>query len=390
MVQLEYKPLNETDAAQSLSQILAQCFISSPSDSRQYLDRLGPANFRTIYRNGQLAGGLALLSMGQWWLGRRVPMMGVAAVGIAPEHRGSGAALVLLQQMLRELYDANLPISVLYPATQRLYRKVGYEQGGTYNSWSIAAAEIQVRDRPLPMQPITAIEAKTFSDLHQQYAQRHNGHLDRHPAIWQELLNVDERETVHAYWIGADAPQGYVIFNQRRSNDQSILRVRDWAALSPAAGQSLWSFFADHRSQIETIRWRGAAIDPWLLWLPEQAAKLASSMTWMMRIVNAPLALVERGYPSGIETELHFQLHDDLIQENNGTFVLSVAQGTGVVSQGGRGDLKLGIQALAPLYTGLFTPSQLQLMGWLEASPTALATASLLFAGATPWLADFF
>ncbi|MDF5731553.1 MAG: sterol carrier protein domain-containing protein, partial [Rhizonema sp. PD38] len=60
------------------------------------------------------------------------------------------------------------------------------------------------------------------------------------------------------------------------------------------------------------------------------------------------------------------------------------------VCPGGNGELKLDIRGLAPLYTGLFTPHQLQLMGKLDATPTALSVATQIFAGLSPWIADFF
>lgn len=389
--QFEYKTLSSSDEARQLGAILSQCFIGSPSESGGYIDRLGRENFRFLYADDRVVGGLALIPMGQWWGGQRVAMTGIAAVGIAPEYRGTGAALSLLQAMLQELYTAEVPLSVLYPATQRLYRKVGYEQGGTRSSWSIATAAIQMRERLLPIQSVDAIEISTFAELQHQYARGNNGHLDRHPAIWQEFLRAQPEQPLYAYLIGTiDRPQGYVIYNQSRSWEGATLRVRDCSVLSAEAGKSLWTFFADHRSQVETISWQGAAIDPLTLLLPEQPHKLESSMTWLLRIVNVRSALEKRGYPSDVTNELHFEVQDHLLPENNGRFILSVGQGQGNVTSGGSGAMKLDIRGLASLYTGLYTASQLQRMGFLEATETALNAASQIFAGPLPWLPDFF
>ena len=60
------------------------------------------------------------------------------------------------------------------------------------------------------------------------------------------------------------------------------------------------------------------------------------------------------------------------------------------MTRGGKSELKLDIGRLAPLYTGLFTPQQLQLAGKLDATEASLSTAAQLFAGASPWIADFF
>jgi predicted acetyltransferase len=107
-------------------------------------------------------------------------------------------------------------------------------------------------------------------------------------------------------------------------------------------------------------------------------------------VVDLRKALEKRGYPSGIQTELHLEVQDNLLPENNGKFILSVLNGRGEVTQGGKGELKLDVGGLAPLYTGLFTARQLQLAGQLEATETALSTTTQLFAGASPWMPDFF
>jgi predicted acetyltransferase len=84
------------------------------------------------------------------------------------------------------------------------------------------------------------------------------------------------------------------------------------------------------------------------------------------------------------------EVRDELIAENNDRFILSVSNGRGEVNKGGKGELKVDIRGLAPLYTGLFTPHQLQLAGQVDATETALLAATQLFAGVSPWMPDFF
>jgi predicted acetyltransferase len=387
---LEYGAL-QPDEAQQIIRIEAQCFVSSLDRGQVYFDRIGRENFRAVRQGATVVGSLALIPMGQWWGGKRVPMTGIAAVGVLPEHRGTGVAITLMQQMLRELFDQGMPLSVLYPATQRLYRKAGYEQAGTRNSWSVRMAEIQITDRSLPIHPIEPIEAEAFRAFQQHYAQRTNGNLDRSPILWQEILETSGSEPLYAYQIGMpEQLEGYVIFQQHRSAGETILQVRDWAILSATAGRTLWTFLADHRSMIDKVRWRGALLDPLTLLLPEQSPEMKDSDRWLMRIVNVRSALEKRGYPIGVAAELHLDIQDDLLPANTGKFVLTVSQGQGQVTQGGRGEMKLSIRGLSPLYSGLFTPQQLQAIGFLEASESALDAATQIFAGPSPWLPDFF
>jgi len=387
--QFEYTTLTHPQDIQQLATILEQCFMFS--DSEIYINRIGTENFRFIRGFEQVIGGLATLAMGQWWGGQRVPMTGIAAVGIAPEYRGSGAAIALIQHTVKELHAQEIPISVLYPATQRLYRKAGYEQGGSYCTWEIPTQSIQVREQPLPLQPINLSNHQVFHDLYQQQARLTHGYLDRNSVIWEGLLRPDNQETIYGYFIGdKDKPQGYIIFSQHSAKDGAILRVRDWVVLTDAAAQTFWSFVANHRSQIKQVQWKSSVIDSLTLLLPEQTAKILHQDRWMLRVIDLVKALEIRGYPLGIQAELHLEVQDDLLAENNGKFVLSVANGRGEVTKGGKGELQLDIRGLAPLYTSLFTPSHLQLAGKLNATETALLAATQIFAGVSPWMANFF
>jgi predicted acetyltransferase len=386
----QYTKASQEDI-QQLGYILEQCFIMSSGDSDTYVKRIGLENFRVIYREQKVAGGLAIIPMGQWWGGQSVAMGGIAAVGIAPEYRGDGAAIALIQHMLQELSDREIPISVLYPATQRLYRKAGYEQAGSSCVWEINSDSIQIRQPSLPLTPVILENYAIFHELYRKQAKFTHGYLDRHPAIWQGLIRTSNSEIVYGYLIGdQDQPQGYIIFSQEHTKDGSILRVRDWATLSNAAVQTFWSFIANHRSQIDKVRWKSSVIDALTLMLPEQAATIRNQDRWMLRIVNVCKALEARGYPPGVEAELHLEVKDDLLTANHGKFILSVANGKGSVTKGGTGELQLNVQGLAPLYTGLFTPRQLLLMGKLQATQTALLTATQIFTGESPCMVDFF
>ncbi|MGI8500192.1 MAG: GNAT family N-acetyltransferase [Hassallia sp.] len=388
--QFEYSQNVNPEDVQRLGNILDQCFLEL-GENESYINSVGVENLRIIHQGEQVVGGLALIPMSQWWGGVSVPMTGIAAVGIACEYRGSGGAIALMQHTVKELYANGVPISVLYPATQRLYRKAGYEQAGSACVWEISAESIQVREQLLPVKSVVPINLEVFHDLYHKQARLNNGYLDRNQFIWQDVNRPLEKQMPYAYLIGeANQPQGYIIFSQHRDNDGTILRIRDWVVLTTAAAQSFWSFLANHRSQIEKIRWRSSPVDFLSLLLREQTANVKHISRWMLRVIDVVKALEKRGYPASIQTELHLEVKDDLIAENNGKFILSVTNGRGEVTKGGKGELQLDIKGLAPLYTGLFTPQQLQISGKLQGTETSLDAATQIFAGSSPWMADFF
>jgi predicted acetyltransferase len=385
-----YRPLANDSEVERLKTLDAQCFLGTEKDADIYFSQVGVEAFRSIWHNDDMMGGLSILPMGQWWGGQRVPMAGIASVGIAPEHRGKGGAIALMRSAVQEIYDRNIPLSVLYPATQRLYRKAGYEQGGIRCAWEMRTDQIHLRERSLPLMPI-APDPEILNPIYAQHAARYSGLCDRHQSIWLQRIQPKADETVYAYRVGTDDhPQGYMVFTQSRDSGQGTLAIRDWAALTVEAAKTLWGFLFSHRSQITRIQWTGGAVDPMLPLLPEQSAQMIDREMWMLRIVNVPLALESRGYPPTANANLHLKIHDDGIDANTGAFTLSVSNGKGTVQPGGQGDLEMSIRGLAALYAGFHSPHHLRWMGWLSGSDDSVAIAHQLFAGSSPWMSDFF
>ncbi len=379
------------EEAQAYQDILHQCFNVPVGSSPTSVAQVGLENLQLVRSVDRVVGGLKLYPMGQWFGGQRVPMAGVAAVAIAPEHRGTGAAVALLRHTLQTLHQQGVALSTLYAATQRLYRKVGYEQAGIYCHFSIPAIGLHPITHDLPMHRINPTDWQEFRSLYQQQASYNNGNLDRHPALWESVVRSSATEPVYSYLVGSTSnPQGYIIFTQSATPGGYDLRIRDWVALTPEATERLWTFLADHRSLVNNILWYGSTLNPWLVLLPEQTYQVQHQKRWFLRIVDVISALTVRGYPKSLDTQLHLDIQDALIPANHDRFVLSVSQGQGHVERGGTGTLQLDIRGLAPLYTALLTAYQLQAIGYLSGSPDALATATLLFAGSEPWMPDHF
>jgi predicted acetyltransferase len=356
----------------------------------QQTRRIGIENCRVVRRNSAILGGLAMLPMGQWWGDRCVPMVGIASVCVAPEHRGQGAAAELMQAMLNELYDRGTPISALYPAVPTLYRAMGYDEAGTRYGWRVSTDDLKPQRPSLPIHRLDDPSADTLRSLQQRHAQIHTGHLDRHPALWSNILD-DTDVSLFAYQFGApDSPEGYVVFLQRRQNGEAVISIRDWVLTTPAALQTFWAFMASQRSQIDQVIWNSGLIDPLSTVLADQVARPLGGDRWMLRIINVVKALESRGYPAGCATKLYLTIQDEQLPQNSDTFCLSIDHGQVTVTrQPGQG-LTLSIRALASLYSGFFSPDQLCWMGQLDGSTEARAIATQVFMSSSPWMPDFF
>ncbi len=389
--QFLYGPPGDTADWDRLRDILIQCFAFPLARWQPYVDMVEPENFRVIRRSDRVAGGLVVLWMGQWFGGRSVPMAGIAAVGVPPEERSGGVARELMARTLLEARSKGYCLSVLYASTQHLYRAVGYEQAGFRFLYEMPADALTIRDRSLGLEKVDAATHSAFHEIYGEAAKSTSGCLDRCRGIWLRTIHATESEPVLAYRVGpAERPEGYAIFSQPANDHGYDLKIRDFAAVTPAAMRRILTLFADHRSLAGKILWAGSPVEPFLGLPEEQRARSRGIERWMLRVTDVAAALEARGYPAGVEAELHLEIEDPLIPENGGRWTLAAADGSCTARRGGRGDLRMNIRGLAPLYTGMLHPIELRRIGWLEGEDPALAAAARLFGGPVPWMIDPF
>lgn len=390
----DYSVLASHQEAKTCSEVMAQSFVADAEEELQYLNQVSFDHVRVLRQGSNVVGGLALLPMGQWFGGKRVEMTGVASVAIAPHIRGQGAATYLMSSVVQEMASQGVALSTLYPAVQSLYQKVGYGIGGSRYTWRIATDHIQVGKPPLPWcqpQALKEVSNQWIALQHNRGRFHHQGILDRHPFLWQRLLKSPGEGSSFAYTLGnVDNPEGYLIAYQHRETNGAIMTIRDWAAPSRPAMESIWGLVHQQRSQVDAVQWAGGAVDPLALALPEQRARVTDVSHWMVRILDLKQALEQRGYPLGVDGELHLEVSDPLVAQNHGRFLLEIHRGEGRLSPGGRGEVALTIQDLASLYTGMRSAQELLVPGNLKAPSAILPLVTAMFSGPHPWMPDFF
>lgn len=387
-----FGPMREEEKA-AAADILAQAFALKLDDSFVRLKRAGDtgAHIRLLREDGAVAATVMMVPMGQWFGGRRVEMTGIAGVGVAPERRGRGAATRLMQEALREARAQGAPLSALYPATQPLYRRVGFEQAGSRFEIRTQAANLAFGERSLSLRPIQAADQQAIRDCYTRYARQQQGWLDRGSYIWTRVVSP-LGETAYGYLVeGAQGVEGYLYLIRRPTQHLRFeLVLTDFVALTAAAGRKLLDFLGEHRSVGRDVIWHGGPAEPLLQLMPEQTYEVKLLYHWMVRLLDVPAALTARGYPEGVSGALHLEVADDLFPENQGRFVVEVDAGGARVRRGGDGLMRVDVRALTSLYSGLYSPASLRAVGRLESDEASARLATSLFAGSPPAMPDMF
>jgi predicted acetyltransferase len=296
-----------------------------------------------------------------------------------------------MEHSMLELREQGCPLSALYPATQTLYRAVGFEQAGAQFEITVPLSAIDARERELTLRPIVEADHDTVTALYRTEAMRHNGMLDRTRFSWGRVREPRGKKA-SGYIVERDgSAEGYVYIIQDDIAGLGYdLRVTDFVALTPEAGLRLFTFLADHRSVGRNAMLFRAPNDPLLALPAEQVYGIKLLFHWFLRIVDVSAALEARGYNEGVAAEIHLRVHDDLITSNRGDFVLRVENGRGRVTPGGEGRLNLDIRGLAMMYSGHRSPIQILSTGLLRATEDDARAAAAAFAGTDPWMTDRF
>ncbi len=390
----------------ALGAILSDTFHFDIAQVEPFVETVGLENFRIVrsaaglqQEQGNVLGGLTIIYMGQWIQGKSIPMAGIVAVGIAPEHRGYGAATALMAETIRDLHKQGIPISTLFPATQPLYRRVGYEQAGSFYRMKLPTKGIRITDREFHIrriEPDSDKDVKVVSELYQKRAIYTNGLADRGQYLWSRVRKYRGKEAVGFIVTNPNTrlDEGYLYYIKQDSDDFAYdFLLTDFVALSAGAARRLLTFLSDHQSMAGVVTWHGSPNDPVLLQLREQTYKDISVLHdhWMMRIIDVAHALEARPYQSGCDGEYHFEVYGDTVlpEVNNKRYILHINDQIGTVeSDAGNGMYRIHINGLASLFTGHLTPQDLVVAGLLEADPVCLESLAAAFMSRAPWVAD--
>lgn len=380
------------DEAEATGALLGQSLhFNLPMDRLlPWMEKRGFDSFRVARLDGRLAAALNIIDMGQWFGGRSLRTAGISAVGVAPEFRGRKVGAALMDAMLREMREAGVHLSTLYPATTQFYRTLGYERAGARTIYELVPAAITLRHpEGHRLVPAGAATQDEYAAIYDRFAATQSGHLDRPTVMWDRAINP-LTATPLRYFVedAAGERAGYISFIQGGQFED--LRVLDWCALTPAAVRALLAFVAGHRTLVDKALWPGGPVDHALYRLSEQRVKRNWELDWMLRLIDVRGAIAGRGYPAALSAAVDLEIIDERLEWNHGRFVLQVADGAGALEPGGTGAVRLHARDLAALYSGHMTPADLLTASDLSGSAADLARLGLIFSGPRPWMPDMF
>ncbi|MBQ9308362.1 MAG: GNAT family N-acetyltransferase [Clostridia bacterium] len=271
--------------------------------------------------------------------GQAVPMVGVGGVATLPPYRGQGGIRACFEKALPDMAQRGALFSMLYPFSNRFYRKFGYELGLQMHEWNV---HLDSLTHLRPEAEVTLLEkanAGTLAPLIQgadrAFEARYNGMVrtGEKDRAWIHKANPFTDGAYTYVCHRGDTPLGYVRFRPGKEGDTRFLDVGQMVVTDRSSLQTLLHLFSVFAADYTFARFRLPVSLPVTALLAECSlgkVEVKVRETAMVRVIRARVVL-QAMQP---QKEVHFalRLHDDLIAENNAVFRITgdPAQGTHV------------------------------------------------------------
>lgn len=367
----------------------------------------GPSFFdgRYVVSDGDVVQGrMLVLRFGQFFGGRSVSSCGIAGVAIAPEARGRGYGSALMKDTLGALADDGVSMGVLFFSNAIPYRKVGFELAGTRIRYRAALASCPSQRGPVMLREWDAGDLDKIKDVYTAFASESAGLMDRSDFFWEVMLDPPAEDTLHRYCVERDgAVTGYVTFSQHPElgalpyafaegddNMSYALATRDLVWSDADSALALLGFAEGHRAWGTALMWTGPVEDALATLFADRPGKIDSANHWMCRLLDVARALGERGYPEDANCEFEIHVSDPILESNNASFRIAVADGRATVERIGKARSQIDIGALSAIFTGWLPPRDAGRLGRMDADRATITSMETAFAGPKPWLLETF
>jgi predicted acetyltransferase len=325
----------------------------------------------------------------------------VDGLAVPPDQRRRGYAGRLMSGLLEEMFEKELPISVLFPFSVAYYDRLGY---GLVNlNWYLDIPPRHIPDFPerITVRRATPDDRTAIRAFYERarLLPDSNGWLARTEWEWENRVWRDDREAVICPADGE--VEGYLLYSFAWNADEIPVKIAEWVATSDAAWRGLAGFLGSLRDQATVIKTNAPQGDPLLLalnqpysavggsaeWIFHQAARLVSGFA--LRVVHLPTALRQRRYPLDLKTELVLRVEDPQLPENSRPLHVHITDGTASVApvyslfpDHTPASVETNIATFSQLFAGFIGAEQARKMGRLHADDATCARLTAAFAAA--------
>lgn len=346
----------------TLTKLSAEAFGAAPQLTDPALDR--ERSIWVVEDDGsELVAQATDIHFESWFGGARLATAGIGNVVVVPEHRGNGAAKLLMIDTLRRAHDRGAVLSTLFGGAPALYRRLGFELVASSKKWNVPISALRGLERPAGIRLRRAGESDVaeLRALHNAMASEGSGMVDRSTG---PLTAADEQCTVAVDQAGVIV--GALVWKSSSGADGVSVAVSDLRAISGDALLALLGSLSTWGSVAKTISIQAVDDEPFRLFLGGNARPIDVA-PYMLRVLDVRGAIEGRGWNSRVMGSVTVGIDDEVITANSGTWLLDAAHGTiGISATSDSADVTFSMRGLALWFTGVERCASIRRLGLLE------------------------
>jgi predicted acetyltransferase len=374
-----------------------------PEDRTFGVTRVLPdGRMHAAFADDAIVGGAGAFAFELTVPGARVPTAGVTVVGVLPTHRRRGVLRELMRAQLDDVHARGEPLAVLWASEGGIYGRFGYGLASLFGDLEIRR-QYAAFARPVAWNGearlVSLGEALgPVSEVYERVAAETPGMFARWEEWWRSRVLVDPEwrrsgggEKACVVFDGGDGPEAYALYRVnssfREGLSTGVTFVLEAVGVSPAATAAVWRYLLD-LDWMERVQASNLPVDhPLRLLLTDShGIRFRIGDALWLRLVDVDAALAARGYAG--DDAVVVEVSDEFCPWNRGRYRL----GAGAGRTDAATDLRLDVTALASVYLGGFTFSDLLRAGLLEeVADGAVARADgLVRTDRAPWCPEVF
>ncbi len=353
-----------------------------------------PDRIVCAYDGDRLLGAVVTLDFAMSWAGAAIPCGGLTGVVMGAEARGRGIARALVEESLDRMLVRGEVLSALYPTTSTLYRSLGYETVGSYDTRRVPLRLVPTGPADaLVWRQVDGVDAAIVA-IHDETATRLDGWI-RPGEIWWRRTNhrhVTDRSKNRYYYVGSrdGADVAAVAYRYESSENRlyelvvELIGGTDGEAVAGALG-----FLARNGTTAGHFETTLPASVLALHVANFQDTSITNDWPWMLRLVDVAGAFTARPVPGPVSGRIEVDVVDDVLAVNAGPHVLEFDAGAASYSPGGAATVRVAVSDLASIYAGV-DPRVLQSAGRLPGATRPDLELLTAACASSPSMAFFF
>ncbi len=338
------------------------------------------AEKRGILKDGDLLCTAAYHLFEVFLRGKRYKLAGIADVSSLPENRHKGYIRRIMLELLHELREKEIYLSLLWPFSHAFYKKMGW---GLINKMSIYKfnPDILKFTGKLNSGRFRRVKSEDLEDIkavYEKYAVKYNLAIKRSKQWWNhQIFKKGEDEPYCYLWEVNGEPRSYLIYRAKQGSRPGwgnwIMDVEEVAFLDIEAFMQLFKFIYYHQSQLSRVYLQCPEDIPLfdLVYEPTEVESIVKPGS-MFRLVDVKKALEMLAFPEKPGGNLIFRINDPLLEWNSGVFECEIARGQVKCKKSDKNPgFILDVEVLSQIYAGYLSPVQACLLNKLKVEDDA-------------------